>query len=70
MIINFILGWLLRIIGGVIIIIGWLAYTGSMNEMGGYSLQFMKNSVTYPIIASVIGIIVLIIGTALGRKRE
>jgi hypothetical protein len=70
MIINLILGWLLRIVGGFIIIVGWLAYTGSMNEMGGYSLEFMKNSVTYPIVASVIGIIVLVMGTALGRKKD
>ena len=70
MIINFIIGWSLRIIGGVIIVIGWLAYTGSLKEMGGYSLEFMKNSVTYPIVASVIGLIVLVIGTALGRKKD
>ena len=70
MIINFIIGWSLRIIGGVIIVIGWLSYTGSLKEMGGYSLEFMKNSVTYPIVASVIGLIVLVIGTALGRKKE
>jgi len=56
-------------IGGVIIVIGWLSYTGSMNEMGGYSLEFVKNSITYPIVASVIGLIVLVMGTALGRKK-
>jgi hypothetical protein len=70
MIINFIVGWLLRIIGGAMIIIGWLAFTGSMDEMGGYSLKFMEKSVTYPIIATVIGLVILIIGTALGRKKE
>ena len=59
------LGWLLRIIGGLIIIFGWFAYLGSFGEN---TLQFMQGSVLYPIIATIIGLIIMFLGGALRRK--
>ena len=70
MVANFIVGWILRILGGVIVIIGWLAFMGSITEIGSYSMEFMKNSVVYPIVATVIGIIILIWGAVIGRARK
>ena len=62
------LGWLLRIIGGAIIVLGWFGYLGTFGEDG--ALQFMADSILYPVIATIIGIIVLIVGGAIGRSKE
>ena len=70
MFINFIIGWLLRIAGGAIIVVGWLVFTGSITKIESYSLEFMTTSIVYPIIASVIGLIILILGVAVGRTKK
>ena len=60
-------GWLLRIIGGVIIVLGWFAYIPDVWNTD--AINFMKDSVLYPIIATVLGLIVIIIGGALRSKK-
>jgi hypothetical protein len=60
--------WILRIIGGLIIVFGWLAYIPGTWD--AEAVNFMKGNILYPIIATIIGLIIIIIGGGLGPSKK
>jgi arginine exporter protein ArgO len=60
-------GWLLRIIGGLIIVFGWFAYLGTF---GANTLKAMQDSIVYAIIATIVGLIIMILGAGIGRRKK
>ena len=60
-------GWILRIIGGLIIVLGWFAYIPDV--WNAEAVDFMKGNILYPIIATIIGLIIIVIGGSLRSKK-
>jgi hypothetical protein len=60
--------WILRIIGGLIIVLGWFAYIP--NTWNAEAVEFMKGNILYPIIATIIGLIIIVIGGSLGTSKK
>jgi hypothetical protein len=58
------LGWILRIVGGLIIIFGWFAYTDKFGQ-----IALFENIIT-PIILTVVGALLLFLGGAIGKPKK